>query len=283
MKSKLIFSNLIFLSLLFTEILSYSQKPNLELVPGSVITHMPASSGIMVGSPSIEVLPSGEYIVSLSYSSVGNADRGDVHNSGIFISNDRGQTWEFVTKIKNQRWATIFYHREALYMLGTYKAFGDATIRKSTDKGKSWTQPVDEETGLLAKGRYHCAPVPLVFHDGKIWRAMEFAPRKREFKALMMSVPEDADLMKAENWTFSEQIPYNEQWYDGKFLGWLEGNAVLTKENEIVNILRCNFTGKYHSIAAKINISPDGKDLKFDPGKNFIDFLNIKIIINFRN
>ncbi|MHC4863542.1 MAG: hypothetical protein ACYTEX_05645, partial [Planctomycetota bacterium] len=47
-------------------------------------------------------------------------------------------------------------------------------IRRSDDSGKTWTVPQDKDSGLLLDGgRYHTAPVPVVVHHGRIWRAME--------------------------------------------------------------------------------------------------------------
>jgi hypothetical protein len=132
-----------------------------------------------------------------------------------------------VTEVDNQRWSTIFYHREAIYLLGVYEAFGNAVIRRSVDGGRKWTEPSDSENGLLAEGRFHCAPVPVVVHNQRVWRAMEDAPRGREFRTFMMSAPVDADLLDANSWTFSDRLPYKEKWNGGSMRGWLEGNAVV--------------------------------------------------------
>ena len=51
--------------------------------------------------------------------------------------------------------------------------YGDFVVRRSLDFGRSWTEPKDEKSGLIRCGFYHCAPVPVVRHKGKYWRAME--------------------------------------------------------------------------------------------------------------
>lgn len=238
-------------------------------VPGTVVNHAPVSSGVHLGSPSIVTLPNGDYLVSHSFSSF-RGDKGKIHRTAIFKSADDGKTWEKLTEMDNQRWSTLFYHRDALYLIGTHRAFGNAVIRKSVDGGKTWTTPIDEHSGLLAEGRYHCAPVPVVIHNGRIWRAMEDAPRDREFRAFMMSAPVDADLMKAESWTFSTKLPYDESWYGGKMRSWLEGNAVVTPDKKIVNVLRVKFSDGTYGKAAIMNISADGKKADFDPEQGFI-------------
>ena len=58
------------------------------------------------------------------------------------------------------------------------------------------------------------------------------------FEALMLSAPEDADLLKASNWKASNYLPSDAAWAHGRFNGWLEGNAVATPEGGIVDILR---------------------------------------------
>ncbi len=54
----------------------------------------------------------------------------------------------------------------------------------------------------------------------------------------MMSAPEDSDPLDRANWTFSDRLARDTSWLDGHFKGWLEGNAVVTPQGEIVNLLR---------------------------------------------
>jgi hypothetical protein len=91
------------------------------------------------------------------------------------------------------------------------------------------------------------------------------------FHSFMMSVPVAADLLHADNWTFSNRLGRNAEWLGGKFGGWLEGNAVITPAGRIVNILRVDYPG-YEEKAALIEISKDGKRAAFDPRTGFIDF-----------
>ena len=104
----------------------------------------------------------------------------------------------------------MFLHRGALYLIGTTKEYGDAVIRRSTDGGRTWTDPAMPTADLLLAGPYHCAPQPVVVHAGRIWRAMEDTKAGggwgKHFRAFMMSAPEDADLLKAANWTFSNPL-----------------------------------------------------------------------------
>jgi hypothetical protein len=91
------------------------------------------------------------------------------------------------------------------------------------------------------------------------------------FRAFMLSVPEDVDLLVAKNWTASNRLGRDPAWLDGKFGGWLEGNAVVTREGGIVDILRAD-TKTQPEYAAIIEISDDGKKATFDSEKGFIEF-----------
>jgi hypothetical protein len=64
-------------------------------------------------------------------------------------SRDRGATWTQLSEIRGQAWFTLFVHRGALYLHGTASRYGDMTIRRSTDGGRTWTEPRDARSGLL--------------------------------------------------------------------------------------------------------------------------------------
>jgi hypothetical protein len=240
--------------------------------PGVVIAISPAKTKQYVGSPSIAVLPNGDYVASHDFFMAG--DRGDI--TDVYVSSDRGKTWTKRSRIQGQWWSTLFVHQNDLYIMGTSEAKGFCVIRRSTDGGKTWTEPKDAKTGLLlADSLYHCAPVPVLVHNGRLWRGMEVCDGNkgwdRKFSAFMMSVPVDADLLQAKNWTSSTRQKHDATMLDGKFGGWLEGNAVATPEGNVVDILRVQQPG-YPEKAAIIRISNDGKTSSFDPAKDFIDF-----------
>jgi hypothetical protein len=60
------------------------------------------------------------------------------------------------------------------------------------------------------------------------------------------------------------------KWLDRGFTGWLEGNAVVTLSGSIVDILRVN--GPLGRLAAAVRISKDGREARFDPKTDLIDF-----------
>ncbi len=108
---------------------------------------------------------------------------------------------------------------------------------RSSDGGPTWTNPADGSSGLLREGQYHCAPVPVVVHGGRLWRGMEDAGGGKEwgkrYRALMLSAPADVDLLRAESWTCSNILPRDPQWLDGQFNAWLEGNTVVVARRAV--------------------------------------------------
>jgi len=246
-----------------------------EEVPGVVINHIAASSKVYLGSAGIAVLGNGDYVAKHDEFGPGSTERGEAITQ-VFRSADRGATWSHLATVKNMYWASIFVHRGDLYLMGTSRNHGDTVIRRSTDGGKTWSVAKDRKSGiLLDDAKFHCAPVPIAVHGGRLWRGMEDAEGPgnwgSHFRAFMMSAPVDCDLLDAGNWTSSDRLGRNPQWLGGKFGGWLEGNAVVTPEGGIVDILRVDYRpagGK----AAIIHISDDGKEATFDPHNGLIDF-----------
>ena len=243
--------------------------------PGVVIDYIPASTGTYIGSPSIAILPNGDYVASHDHFGPKTMEHTSALTA-VFRSADRGRSWKRISQIQGQFWSTLFVHRDALYILGTDRHHGNAIIRRSTDGGVTWTSPTDSRTGLLRdNGQYHCAPVPVVQHDGRLWRGME----RRDppagwgitYCAGMLSVPLGADLLDAGSWTFSNFLPSDAKWLDGSFGGWLEGNAVVTREGRLVDMLRVDTRG-YPEKAALVQISADGRTASFDPQTGFVDF-----------
>jgi hypothetical protein len=241
--------------------------------PGVIIDHMPSDRGTYVGSPTIVMLPDGAYLAA--HDEFGPKMNKQAAVSRVFRSDDKGKTWKQVGKIEGRGafWSSLFFHRGSLYLLGSTKEYGDLVIRKSTDAGVTWTEPIDEKTGLIsANGRYHCAPTPVIVHNGRIWRGFEDAQGPggwgSHFRAFMLSAPEDADLLNAASWTFSNRIGRDPTWLDNHFGGFLEGNAVVAPDGKLVDILRVERNPEGQT-AAMIHISDDGKAATFDPAKDF--------------
>src|SRR5262249_34272400 len=154
-------------------------------------------------------------------------------------------------------------------LIGTNRGYGHCVIRRSKDGGKTWTTPRDKDSGLLlADGKYHCAPVPVLIHEGRLWRAMEDAEGPggwgAHFRSVVMSAAVDADLLSAASWTCSDRLARDPSWLEGKFGGWLEGNALADPDGKVVNILRADYRAGAEK-AAVVRISDDGMKATFDP------------------
>ena len=201
--------------------------------PGVVIDHQPASTGMYIGSPSIAVLPDGAYVCSHDLFGPNSTE----NSSGVtrvFVSRDRGATWGKTAELHDQFWSSLFFLRKQLYLLGITGQYGRIVIRRSSDEGMTWSAPAY----LTNDPGYHTAPVPVVVERGRVWRAFEYHPAGAwgGFQAFVASAPEKADLLDARNWSFTNRLLYPSDAGAGKT--WLEGNAVVGPEHQILDILR---------------------------------------------
>jgi hypothetical protein len=240
-----------------------------------VITYSPAATEQYIGSPGIAILPDGSYLAKCELFGPGSNDE-KIGVTTVFVSRDRGRSWSRLSEVPWMYWATLFMHRSALYLIGTNREYGNVVISRSTDSGRTWTSPKDGKTGLLrADGKFHGAPVPVVVHNERLWRAMEDAKGPggwgSHFRAFMMSAPVEADLLQAASWTSSNPIARDSRWNNNDFGGWLEGNAVVTPEGRIVDVLRVA-AGKRGEKAAIVTVSADGKTGSFDPATGLVPF-----------
>lgn len=266
MKNKLFIVIFVFLPLI--EAVSQEKVP-----PGVVINHIPKSAEKYIGSPSICILPNGDYIASHDeFGPKSTEYKSAITN--IFKSTDKGNTWEKIARINGQFWSNLFVHNEVLYIMGTNKHHGNLVIRKSLDGGKTWTIPYDNKNGLILEGEYHTAPVPVVIHKGRIWRAVEYATAKttkwgERYSAMVVSALVNSDLLDAKNWRASNKLCYNPEYLDGNFRAWLEGNVVVTKDGKLLNMLRVHTPDLYKEYCAVVDVSNSGKKIKFDKDNFF--------------
>lgn len=245
---------------------------NPRTLPGTVITKSLDTKNVYITNPSITILPDGDYLAACT-----GALRFSGGNAGVtfFLSSDKGQTWQ-VQSANNgtMSYQNLFIHNGVLYVLGTNRPQGDIIIRKSLDKGVTWTYPSgNSDDGFLLAGQYHSAPVPLVINDGRIWRGFETNFEGESKKVFVMSAPVDSDLMKASSWTFTNQLASQAFWISGNgksFKQWIEGNVVVNRDGKVVNILRID-EEVYGGVAAMVMVNSPA-NISFDYTKDIINF-----------
>ena len=241
-----------------------------------------------LGSPSLVRLPDGALLATHDYFGPGcpRNHEGEEHLTSVYRSVDNGDTWRNLGHLANAYWSTLFVHGDAVYLLGSSQQYGSIVIRRSTDGGFTWTHPADARSGLLFRGgyyhtppNYHCGPMPVLHTGGRLYRAVEDCDPcdwGRGFRAAVISVPEDADLLDAASWTMSNKLAFNPAWVPvawGTLVnpGWLEGNCVATPDGGLCNILRFN-SDPLADKAAMLTIHDEGRRLAFDPDSGFLDF-----------
>ena len=253
------------------------------------VKYQPELTKTYLGSPSILSLPDGALLASHDYFGLRGCPKNheaEESLTSIYRSEDDGIIWDNVTHIMNCYWSSLFSHRGSVYILGTSQQYGSIVIRRSDDGGFTWTHPADESSGLLFRGgpyreapNYHCAPVPVLEHDGRLYKAFEDADppvHGPSFHSCVVSVPVDADLLDAANWTISNKIPFNPDWVPRDWEPparpcWLEGNIVVAPNGELWNILRLNARPMVNR-AVIVKVRDEGGQISFDPDNGFIDF-----------
>lgn len=213
----------------------------------------PEAESCYIGSPSLARLQNGKLIASHDVFGKGtmSGDYKELYaTTHVFESSDNGYSWSKMCVLQDMHWGSLFVHKGILYILGTDEPHGSIVIRKSEDGGKTFTEAKDSKTGLLYQmslelqsdglgyKKYHCAPVPVVNHNGRLYRAFERKTTNTTFPSLfsfIISCAEDADLLNADNWTKSNENTVEDC---------LEGNIVVGKDGSIYNLLRKHLVNK---------------------------------------
>ncbi|WP_206367994.1 sialidase family protein [Sphingobacterium psychroaquaticum] len=245
-------------------------------VPGTVVHYQPASTQKYIGSPSLVILPNGDYVASHDFFGPQSSEWQQAVTT-VYRSKNKGRSWKKVSEINGAFWSSLFVHNGALYLLGPDRHHGTVLIRKSLDGGKSWSKPTNKENGVILTGEFHCAPMPVIEHNGRLWRPMETAHGPvlkwgERYGAMVMSAAVDADLMNAKSWQTSTTLFFDKSYLNGNFTGWLEGNFVVGPDKQLWNMLRVDDKTTLDEKAAMVKISGDGKELSFDPVNGFIPF-----------
>jgi len=125
---------------LFLSIITMPLKIFSQQVPGNIVTYISVDENKYIGSPSLAILPNGDYVASHDFFGP-NSSEWQQAVSRIFVSKDKGKKWKQVSTINGAFWSSLFVHKGSLYLLGPDRHHGTVLIRKSRDGGKTWTQP----------------------------------------------------------------------------------------------------------------------------------------------
>eukprot|EP00466_Bigelowiella_natans_P001193 jgi/Bigna1/76720/fgenesh1_pg.43_\ len=268
--------------LLLSAILIILGSGRARLIPDSSldlreIAWQPERTNVFLGSPSILRLPSGDLLAS--------ADRfGDgfhtQRNVSVYRSTDEGDTWQFVTWVKNQYWSNLFQvdsNSTNVYLLGT-ATDGPAPIKlaMSHDMGQTWK---DEDAVILfgevsGNASYETGPTPtLISSKGRLYRAMERLRPPfqwgRDYEAVVLHTDAGMNLTDPSSWTLSKPLPFNDSWMPESWSprpenpGYLEGNMIEGPDGEIYDLLRFN-SRPYPGNKAVL--------LRFDVAQNVLSF-----------
>lgn len=235
--------------------------------PGTVIDKVVTLRKDKITDVNIVILPDGSYLASC-YGALGG------NGSAMYRSDDRGVTWKVVHGNDSEYvgFDKLFLVDGTLYQLGVrLNVDSDIIIRKSTDNAVTWTPFVS----ILSNEVYLKAPTPVVIHDGRVWHAVGGAPSGRKRSAIMISAPVGSDLLNPANWTESNRITFDTSWfdssYDGSFVNWQEGNAVVQPDGSMGIVMRVdesNFVKPYRDCGALLSMT-DEKTLAFNPETDF--------------
>lgn len=259
----------LFLFIICSNTIGVAQNP-----PGSVVSHLNKENGKYVGSPGLCILPDGSYLASHDEFGPKSSEFSSAQTR-IFSSKDKGKTWKQLTVIDGQFWSNLFVHKDKVYIIGTNKHHGNFIIRRSDDGGHTWTIPYHSKNGLLLPGEYHTAPVPVIIHKGRIWRALEYATAPstkwgERYSAMMISASVNDNLLDAKRWRKTNHLMFDASYLNGEFRGWLEGNAVVGPDGLLRDILRVDAPNLRTEYAAIITISKNGKKASFNPDTDFV-------------
>ena len=227
-------------------------------------------SGKYLCSPSLVRHPDGYLLASMDLFAPGYPQNLTL----IFRSDDEGRTWKYVSELFPCFWGKMFIHKGELYMLANSTEYGDMLIGKSTDGGKTFTEPTVLFRGLNGKNGscgIHRNPEPVAYFKGRIWNTVEWGSwGVSRHDAMVISADENSDLLDADSWSFSQLVRYDENWEGvpkGTSAGNIEGSLVVLN-NKLYNIMRYDMTKltPNHGLVIRYEVDTENPEapLKYD-------------------
>ncbi|CAF5027945.1 unnamed protein product [Rotaria sp. Silwood1] len=245
---------------LYSYLIECMRIPDSNLDLNEVAYHDEPSK-IYLGSPSIIRLSSGRLVASHDF--FGSGYSFQPRNVSVYISDNNGETWSFISYIKHSYWTTLAVYNDIIYAIGTDSdSNANIIIHRSNDYGLSWNYNGSDDGIILFHGSFATGPTPIVIANQVIYRAIEYWPAPSrwptDFQAAIISCNlskssefiEDDPIMSPNNWQLTSPLVFNKEWIPKSFPylnspGYLEGNVVIvpkpsSKEIRILNIIRFN-------------------------------------------
>ena len=236
-------------------------------------------SGHALCSPSLVRHPDGYLLASMDVFG-GDAPQ---NLTLIFRSDDDGRTWHYVSELMPCFWGKLFIHKGDVYMYACSTEYGDLLLGKSTDGGKTFSQPIVLARGSGGKkGRegFHKNPQNVMVYNGRIYNSVEWGTWFNHdlfHAAMVVSCDENADLMNPENWHLSEPLPYDPTWpgvAKGHAGGTLEGTLVVFPDGNLYNVMRYSINPKAIpnnglALAYKVNTEDPDAPLEYSHAIKF--------------
>ena len=211
--------------------------------PGKVINYIHPDdrifypSGMCPATPSIIELPGGRLLVSHDIFFHDMAQNVTL----IYYSDDLGDSWRFLSLIEGSLWGKLFLYNHNLYMLTNMHEYGDLVLYETHDMGSSWSKACTIlEGGNKYTGGPHKSAMPVLFHNGRIWTAVEYGSWSLGGHSCGY-VTAAGDIAKKDNWIVSGFIKYSKEWPGtaaGNSSGCIEGNILIKPDGSMVDFLR---------------------------------------------
>ncbi|MCY3770737.1 MAG: sialidase family protein [Gemmatimonadetes bacterium] len=237
-----------------------------------VLASSPDPENVYAGSPSITRMRSGRLLASYEWFRPSPLKEAVPDQTEVLVSDDDGATWNLTARL-DFIWATIWSYEDDAYLIGNRRKSRDIVIGRSRDGGSNWEGPV-----TLFEGRHHCAPTPVLIHNGHAYRAFETcdAPSRFDWKSLVVAGDLSKDLLDPASWRMSNHVRFpgipdvlSQRRYPESATdkvpadSFLEGNIVLVN-GEIRMIMRTIVDGHTTSSLASIGrVEDDGETLDY--------------------
>jgi sugar lactone lactonase YvrE len=255
-------------------IVSHQPSPHVEYHNG--VETCFSGRRIYIADPAITKLPGGTLLIAHSYF---GADSTELTSgiTKIFSSSDNGASWGLISTLTDTLRSSFFSVGGTLYLqafkttqAGASPVTAHTIIRKSTDKGRTWTTPGGEMSGLVyTAGNQGGAPVTPVICNDRIWLVIG--------QLRTLSAPVTADLLRADSWIrspgISSSAPAIDAWpaeIKQAYRLWGEAQIVGSPEHGVTLLPRIQFTAPDtapHTALVTANIA--GTALIFNPSGGF--------------